>query len=168
MRVDALHCIVRSDVQPNTTSNKTAHTPVYLRSFKTPAPKASIAPKIAQLMTELQVAHTRLVMPTRENCTHLENLLDAAAALVETKKLVDKVESDVKVAQARLRGGPEHGVGEGSVSGGGAGGGGGKGTPAPMDVDEDAEGEVDSNGRGQSVVSTRSARVRRPVSLSLS
>ena len=40
-------------------------------------------------------------MPTRENCQQLEALLDAAAALVETKKVVDKVEHEIRVLEAR-------------------------------------------------------------------
>ena len=160
-RTDALHCIVRTD-PGNSSSNKSAHTPVYFRGFKLPAPKTATAPRVAQLMTELQIQHTRLVMPTRENCAHLESLLEAAAALVETKKLVDKVDMELKVAKSRLGNASENG--EGSANGGG---GGGKGTPGPMDVDEDAEGEqeepIDGSGRGQSVVSTRSARGRKQV-----
>ncbi|OBZ70256.1 hypothetical protein A0H81_09635 [Grifola frondosa] len=41
-------------------------------------------------------------MPTRENCVRLESLLEAAAALVEMKKVVDKVDQDIKVMNMRL------------------------------------------------------------------
>ena len=79
----------------------------------------------------------------------VENLLEAATALVETKKVVDKVEQDIRIMKARL-GEQESGGGEEAEAGDTA--------PTPMDVDDnnDAEGEVD--GRAQSVVSTRSTR----------
>ena len=96
-------------------------------------------------------------MPTRDNCAQLESLLDAATALVETKKLVDKVEQDIRIMKARL-GEQEPGGGEDDAGTGDA-------APTPMDVDDgnDAEGEVD--GRAQSIVSTRSTRSRKQVSL---
>ncbi|TDL29904.1 hypothetical protein BD410DRAFT_817836 [Rickenella mellea] len=102
---DALHCILRSDVMPtNVPPTKAAHQPVYLRSSRLPMPKASMAPKINQALAELDVSHTRLVMPTRENCSQLEGLFDAAAALVDTKKVVDKVDQEIRVLKARLAG----------------------------------------------------------------
>ncbi len=97
-------------------------------------------------MGELGVSHTRLVMPTRENCAQLESLLEAAAALVETKKQVDRIEHETMVMQERL----------GSRTS--------EGAENDMDVDEeggDAE-AVGEDGRGQSVVSTRSVRSNRP------
>ncbi|THH30334.1 hypothetical protein EUX98_g3846 [Antrodiella citrinella] len=163
---DLVNCIVRTDVPTNAGSNKSAHTPAYLRSFKLPTPKAAIAPKIAQLMAELQISHTRLVMPTRANSAKLEELLEAASQLIEQKKLLDKADMDIRMAKARLGNGTSE-SGEGS-----AGGGEGKATPGAMEVDEDAEGEhdehADPNGRGQSVVSARSARGRKPARRSMS
>ncbi|KAI0082524.1 hypothetical protein K474DRAFT_531469 [Panus rudis PR-1116 ss-1] len=144
---DALHCIHRTET-PQGTSTKNTHTPVYLRSFKLPVPKSATAPKIAQVLGELGISHTRLVMPTRENCNRLESLIEAAAALVETKKLVDKVEQDIRISKIRLA----SSEGKDSESGG-------AGTPGAMEVDEDAEGvEEDGEGRAQSVVSTRSSK----------
>ena len=154
---DATHCIHRTDVPTSTTtSTKAAHTGVYLRSYKLPQPKAPSAAKVAQVLGELGISHTRLVMPTRDNCAQLESLLDAATALVETKKVVDKVEQDIRIMKARLGeqdpGGREDGADTGDAA------------PTPMDVDDgnDAEGEID--GRAQSIVSTRSTRSRKPVS----
>ncbi|KAI0690396.1 hypothetical protein BC835DRAFT_1364881 [Cytidiella melzeri] len=144
---DALHCIHRTEVpQTTATTTKAAHQPVYLRSYKLPTPKSATAPKIAQIMGELGVSHTRLVMPTRENCAQLESLLDAAGALVETKKHVDRIEQEIRVAQERLGKSSEGGDDE------------------AMDVDEnDGEGgEPNEEGRAQSVVSTRSGRSSRP------
>ncbi|KZT66038.1 hypothetical protein DAEQUDRAFT_813884 [Daedalea quercina L-15889] len=153
-RYDATHCIHRTDVPATTsTTTKAAHAPVYLRSYKLPQPRAPSAAKVAQVLGELGISHTRLVMPTRENCAQLENLLEAATALVETKKVVDKVEQDIRIMKTRL-GEQESGGGEEEAETGDT-------VPTPMDVDDnnDAEGEV--NGRAQSVVSTRSTRSRR-------
>ncbi|KAG9317493.1 hypothetical protein JVU11DRAFT_1696 [Chiua virens] len=100
---DAQHCIVR--VEPSTSSTSTTkatHVPVHLRSFKLPVPKATIAPKVTQALTELGITHSRLVMPTRENCARLESLIDATTALIETKKVMDKVDQEIRVLKARL------------------------------------------------------------------
>lgn len=156
-RYDATHCIQRTEVPATTsTTTKSAHVPVYLRSYKLPQSKSPSAAKVAQVLGELGISHTRLVMPTRENCAQLENLQEAATALVDTKKVVDKVEQDIRIMKARL-GQQESGGGEE-----------GDAAPTPMDVDDgnDAEGEVD--GRAQSVVSTRSTRSRRPSRRSMS
>ncbi|KAI0938219.1 hypothetical protein AcV7_003466 [Taiwanofungus camphoratus] len=148
---DALHCIHRTDVPPSTGPvTKAAHQPVYLRSYKLPAPKPTAAAKVAQALGELGISHTRLVMPTRDNCAQLESLLEATAALVEIKKVVDKVEQDIRVLKMRLANrdseGAEDGVGTGDAA------------PTPMDVDEGNDGEGEDDGRAQSVVSTRSTR----------
>lgn len=139
--------------QTTTAATKATHVPVYLRSFKIPAPKITVAPKIAQVMGELGIQYTRLVMPTRENCTQLDSLLDAAHALIETKKLVDKVDHDIKIAKERLgRRDSETHSGD---------------TPGDMDVDEEMEGgdeDGDDDGRAQSVISGRSSRPRKHVS----
>lgn len=99
------------------------------------------------MLGEIGISHGRLVMPTRDNCVQLESLLEAATALVETKKVVDKVEQDIRVLKARLgkreSEGAEDSFGTGEAA------------PTPMDVDEV---EAEADGRAQSVVSTRSAR----------
>ena len=87
-------------------------------------------------------------MPTRENSLHLESLLEAAAVLVETKKQVDRIEQEIRIAGERL----------GKAS---------EGDDEAMDVDEndgdgEGEGEPGEDGRAQSVVSTRSGRGGRP------
>ncbi|KAG8218672.1 hypothetical protein J3R82DRAFT_4338 [Butyriboletus roseoflavus] len=157
---DAQHCIVR--VEPPTGSTNTTkiiHAPVHLRSFKLPVPKATIAPKVAQALVELGITYTRLVMPTRENCSQLESLLDATTALIETKKVVDRVDQDIRVLKARL------GIRESESADRD-----GK-ESTPMDVDEskedkDAEGEVE--GRAESIVSARSGRSRKQSRRSMS
>ncbi|KAJ7228491.1 hypothetical protein GGX14DRAFT_613125 [Mycena pura] len=142
---DLQNCITRSDPPAQSSVTKAAHQPAFLRSFKIPYPKAAIAPKVTQALAELGVSHTRLVMPTAANVALLESLLDATANLVETKKLVDKLEYDIQVLQSRLGMQGSAKMEETEETDGG------------MDVD-DADGEADDDGRAQSVVSTRSTR----------
>ena len=148
---DAQHCIVRTDVPTSVTATKAAHQPAYLRSFKLPTPKAAIAPKVTLALSELGISHSRLVMPTRENVVQFESLLDAATTLIEIKRLVDKVDYDIKVSRERV------GLREKSQSVG-------DGEPKienddAMDID-DTQGEdvEEGDGRGESVVSSRSRK----------
>ncbi|KAJ7929948.1 hypothetical protein B0H13DRAFT_2309998 [Mycena leptocephala] len=160
---DLQNCITRTDLVPQTTATKAAHQPAYLRSFKLPFPKAAIAPKVTQALAELGVSHTRLVMPTQGNVALLEQLLDATSSLVDTKKIVDKVEFDIQVLKNRLgmQGATKAEETDGGVD--------------AMDVDDgnDADGDADGDGEGddgraQSIVSTRSARSRKHTRRSLS
>ncbi|KAJ7068454.1 hypothetical protein C8F01DRAFT_1118240 [Mycena amicta] len=148
---DIQHCIIRTE--PQASSTKSTHQPAYLRSFKIPYPKSAISQKVIQAMTELGISHTRLVMPTVGNLAHLENVMDAAANLVETKKNVDRVEFEIQVMRGRLgmqTTAPKPEDGE------------------PMEVD-DAEGEAEPDeGRAQSVISTRSTRKQHRRSMSIS
>lgn len=148
--LDLTHCITRTDVAPSTsTVTKAAHQPVSLRSFKLPAPKMAIAAKVTQLLTEQGINHARLVMPTRDNCAQLEVLIEAATGLLETKKVVDRVEQDIRVLKARLI------SKEGSLGA----------EENAMDVDQETSGEGEAvDGRSQSVLSTRSGRGRKNVS----
>ncbi|KAF4601990.1 swr complex subunit [Pleurotus pulmonarius] len=168
---DAQHCIIRTDLPPNVQATKAAHHPAFMRSFKLPYPKAALAPRINQIFAELGINNTRLVMPTRDNCARLEGLMESISALVESKKILDKLEYDIQVAKKRL------GIRNSEDREGGGGGGKGKGVSvgSAMDVDEgdadaDAEAEEESvrDGRAQSIVSTKSARSRRPTRRSMS
>ncbi|OJA09305.1 hypothetical protein AZE42_03129 [Rhizopogon vesiculosus] len=148
---DAQHCIIRVEPPPSAVT-KVTHVPVHLRSFKLPAPKAAILPKVTQALTELGINHTRMVMPTRENCARLESLIEASTALIDTKKIVDRVEQDIRVLRVRLgrqSEGPEEDTKEG--------------TPMEVEGGADGEGEVkpEVDGRAQSIVSTRSGRGRK-------
>lgn len=96
-------------------------------------------------------------MYTRENLAHFEGIYDSVNVLLDIKKAVDKVEQDIRVAKTRLGmaesselAGPSSVAGDGDLG---------------MDVDEDAEGEADEDGRAQSVMSARSTRSRKQVSL---
>lgn len=185
--IDALHCIYRTepDKSNNPSANKQAHQAATLRTFKIPYPKSASAGKVNQVIAELNVATARLVMPTRETVAAYDSLLNAATSLVDTKKVVDSVELDIKVTKNRLgmrfeREAPGAGNASGSMgvgpstdpgaSAGDAGVGGSAQpqtqTPAPMDLDLDEDvkmedEEVKEDGRAQSVVSTRSARSSR-------
>ncbi|KAF8238854.1 hypothetical protein L208DRAFT_1421112 [Tricholoma matsutake] len=156
---DVANCIIRTDPPSTTPVTKAAHQPAYLRSFKLPVPKAAIAPKVTAALAELGISHSRLVMPTRDNVAQLESLLEATTALVETKRVVDKVEYDINVLKTRL------GMREGSGAEGE--GEGGTATYA-MDIDEVNDGDAADDGRAQSVVSTRSARSRKHTRRSMS
>ncbi|KAI6003685.1 hypothetical protein EDD15DRAFT_2156068 [Pisolithus albus] len=156
---DEKHCIMRVE-PPASATTKTTHVPVHLRSLKLPNLKGTIAPKVTEALAEVGVRYPpRLVMPTRENCAKTESLLDATTALIDTKKIVDRVDQDIRVLRARL-GLRESAGTDGDVR-----------ESMQMDVDEskdggtNKEGEVD--GRAQSVVSTRSGRGRKQVRASL-
>lgn len=159
---DAQHCIIRTDLSANAPATKAAHQAAYIRSFKLPVPKAAIAPKIAQAFSELGLSHSRLVMPTRENCAQFEALLEATTALVETKRVVDKVEYDIQVLKGQLgMRTSQPAEGEDGGEGEDAGGGDSKTNGDSMEVDDAPENEDE---RAQSVVSTRSGRSRKHVS----
>lgn len=157
---DEKHCIMRVE-PPATATTKTTHVPVHLRSFKLPIPKATIAPKVTQALAEIGVTHSRLVMPTRENCAKLESLLETTTALIDTKKIVDKVEQDIRVLRARP------GLRESEGANGDT-----QESMQMMDVDESKDGSVNKegeiDGRSQSVVSTKSGRGRKQSRRSMS
>ncbi|EIW82342.1 hypothetical protein CONPUDRAFT_54287 [Coniophora puteana RWD-64-598 SS2] len=137
---DSQHCITR--VELSASSANKSHTAAHLRSYKLPAPKAAIAPKVNQTLIELNITYARLVMPTRENSLQLESLIETTTSLLETKRLVDKLDQDIKVAKQRM------GIRQS-----------GEADEASMDVD-DTHGEDAEGGRSQSVVSTKSGRGR--------
>ncbi|KAJ6628801.1 hypothetical protein B0H10DRAFT_1777446 [Mycena sp. CBHHK59/15] len=161
---DLQHCITRTDV-PQTTATKAAHQPAYLRSFKLPFPKSAVAQKVTQALTELGIAHTRLVMPTQNNLMLLDSVLDATTSLVETKKVVDKVEYEIQVLKTRL--GMQTTGKEGELTDPDASVADGMEVGDANDADADADGE-NEDGRAQSVVSTRSGRSRKHVSARIS
>ncbi|KAI6034427.1 hypothetical protein BKA83DRAFT_4189789 [Pisolithus microcarpus] len=137
---DEKHCIMRVE-PPASATTKTTHVPVHLRSLKLPNLKGTIAPKVTEALAEVGVRYPpRLVMPTRENCAKTESLLDATTALIDIKKIVDRVDQDIRVLRARL------GLREKSMQ---------------MDIDESKDGSYEQ--RRLSVVSTRSGRGRKQV-----
>ena len=113
--------------------------------------------KVLQAFAEMGLSPSRLVMPTKENVAQLEGLLEAVTAMLETKKLLDKVDHDIQVTKKQLamrNGQLEDAEGDGEP---------GVKTEEPMDVDQTQD-ETDGNeGRGHSVVSVRSVRSRKKV-----
>ncbi|KAG8908175.1 swr complex subunit [Tulasnella sp. 403] len=110
---DPVHCLTQptppSGYPPPSSITKSAHKPVHLRSTLIPTPKASVLQKINGIITELGVHPTKLVMPTSANLEKMEALQAAAAGLVDMKKMVDRVDQEIRVLKARLRGGSEAG-----------------------------------------------------------
>ncbi|KAN0132550.1 hypothetical protein V8E53_009566 [Lactarius tabidus] len=143
---DALHCIQRTDgTTPAGTTTKATHQAAYLRSFRLAYPKTAVAAKVTQITSELGVSLSRLVMPTRDTLMQHEALLESITALVEMKKVADRVDQEIRTAKMRL------GMRESETPG-----------ETPMDVDEDVQvPDTPGEGRAQSVVSTRSGRSRR-------
>ncbi|KAI0005162.1 hypothetical protein BJV74DRAFT_807369 [Russula compacta] len=141
---DALHCIQRTDgIMPAGT--KTAHQAAYLRSFRVPYAKAAVAAKVSQIAGELGITLSRLVMPTRDTLAQHEALLEAITSLVETKKVADRVDQEIRTSKMRL------GMRESEAP-----------AEMPMDVDEDGQApDTPGEGRAHSVVSTRSGRSRK-------
>lgn len=111
-------------------------------------------PRVSQLLGELGISTSRLVMPTRENLAKFGTLLEAAQQLIELKKAVDKQDQDIRTSKARLS--TLRGENTEAES---------KDVPqTPMDVDDGAEVEGEGDGgRATSVVSTRSTRSRKQV-----
>lgn len=62
-----------------------------------------MATKIYAVLDEMGIGYTRLVMPTRSNISQLELLFEAAEALIETKRAVDRVDQELRVAKNQLR-----------------------------------------------------------------
>jgi DNA methyltransferase 1-associated protein 1 len=133
---------------PAGTTTKATHQAAYLRSFRVPYPKAAVAAKVTQIASELGVSLSRLVMPTRDTLVAHEALLEAITSLVEMKKVVDRVDQEIRTAKIRL------GMRESEAP-----------AEGPMDVDEDGQApDTPGEGRAHSVVSTRSGRSRKQVS----
>ncbi|KAG8975451.1 swr complex subunit [Tulasnella sp. 427] len=105
---DPVHCLTQPSA-PLTTSSLTSktHKPVHFRSSLIPQPKTSLKQKINQVVQEIGVHPERLVMPTAANLEKLEALQAAAAGLLDIKKALDRVDQEIRINKARLRGGSE-------------------------------------------------------------
>ncbi|KAI5893877.1 uncharacterized protein SCHCODRAFT_01141637 [Schizophyllum commune H4-8] len=111
---DALHCITRTEPSSSLPSTKAAHTAAYVRSYKIPVAKASMAQRVQEIMAELGLSAGRLVMPTAGNVAQMESLMDAIYVLIDAKKAVDKVEMDIRTAKERLNMRGSEGADEGA------------------------------------------------------
>ncbi|KAG8937080.1 swr complex subunit [Tulasnella sp. 419] len=111
---DPQHCLTRLHPDSLPLSTKSAHKPVFLRSSQIPMAKSNVATKINQILSEVNVHPSRLVMPTMVNIERMEGVLAAAQGLLEMKKTLDRVEQEIRVLESRIRGGSEmDGDGEG-------------------------------------------------------
>ena len=121
---DPVHCLTQpvpnSAYPPGSSITKSSHKPVHLRSSLLPILKNTTThAKVAGVMTELGVHPSRVVMPTTTNIEKFEAFQQATISLVEMKKTVDKVEQEIKVLTARLRGGSEAADTDGGAPGDG-------------------------------------------------
>jgi DNA methyltransferase 1-associated protein 1 len=98
---DTQHCIYRLDAAGQTSNPKNT-TPAVLRSSRAPEPRANIAPRIYGLLDEMGIGYSKLVMPTRQNVSQLELLFEAAEALLDTKRAMDRVDQEVRVLKQQL------------------------------------------------------------------
>lgn len=105
---DPVHCLTQPTA-PLTTSSLTTktHKPVHFRSSLIPQPKSSLKQKVNAVIQEMGAHPERLVMPTAANLEKLEGLQAAAGGLLDMKKALDRVEQEIRINKARLRGGSE-------------------------------------------------------------
>ncbi|WVR08693.1 hypothetical protein IAU60_005751 [Kwoniella sp. DSM 27419] len=107
---DAQHCIYRVPLPPTNphsshlASKHPVHQPVHLRSTKFPLPKPTVAIRTTELLSELGISASKLVMPTRNNIEMFEGLLHAAGALVDMKRQVERVEQELRTVKAQREG----------------------------------------------------------------
>ncbi|WVN88619.1 uncharacterized protein L203_103830 [Cryptococcus depauperatus CBS 7841] len=80
------------------------HVPAYLRSTRLPLPKSTASMRITELLAELGTNAHKLICPTRQNIEIFEGLLQAAAALVEMKRQVDRTEQELRTLRAHQEG----------------------------------------------------------------
>ncbi|KIY74187.1 hypothetical protein CYLTODRAFT_385709 [Cylindrobasidium torrendii FP15055 ss-10] len=140
---DPIQCIRHIELSPTTPATKAAHQPSFLRTFKLPNPKTSTHVRLVSTLQEVGLTYNRLVMPTEGNVALLHTAVDAATALIEHRKALEKVEADIAALKEK------HGV-EGDVA-------------SEMGMEEYG------HGRSLSVAtSARSARNKRGRSLSAS
>nr|XP_019050766.1 SWR1-complex protein 4 [Kwoniella bestiolae CBS 10118]OCF29696.1 SWR1-complex protein 4 [Kwoniella bestiolae CBS 10118] len=107
---DLAHCIYHIPPPPTNpqsshlASKHPVHQPVHLRSTKIPPPKPTAAIRITELLNELGISAHKLVMPTRTNIEMFDSLLQAAGALIEMKRQVDRVEQELRTVKAQKEG----------------------------------------------------------------
>ena len=67
-------------------------------------PKAHQAEQVSQILAELGISSTKLVMPTRHNLEEFEGLIIASGALVDMKRQVDRVQQELRTLRAQKEG----------------------------------------------------------------
>ncbi|KAI8088883.1 uncharacterized protein BX664DRAFT_358512 [Halteromyces radiatus] len=88
---------------------------VYVRSQKLPGVKTNLQPKVLRTMAEFGIG-ARPVMPTQEVCYKYEYLQNSVVALLELKKMAEKLDIDTKVKGSTTVTGRKHSLSSGSSS----------------------------------------------------
>ncbi|WWC92407.1 uncharacterized protein L201_007364 [Kwoniella dendrophila CBS 6074] len=107
---DLQHCIYNIPPPPTNphsshlASKHPVHQQVHMRSLKIPLPKPNASIRITELLNELGISAHKLVMPTRANIEMFDNLLQAAGALIDMKRQVDRVEQELRTVKAQKEG----------------------------------------------------------------
>jgi DNA methyltransferase 1-associated protein 1 len=92
-------------VAPSLNNASSSHG-VYLRSTRMLTPKSNLLQRTQEAMAELQPpVSIRLCFPTKENCEKWEGVVGAITSGLEMKRQLDRVQSELRVAQLRLQSG---------------------------------------------------------------
>jgi DNA methyltransferase 1-associated protein 1 len=83
-------------------SSKNTHTPVHIRSSKFPPMKQQTLVRIQQILQELEINSSRLVMPTKENIEHMEKLINVCQQLADARKTLEKVEDELRAQKVKM------------------------------------------------------------------
>lgn len=128
---DEVHNITRFDAQsvtsaapskppyPHMTGTPSTYPPVsssasaasshgaYLRSQRMLAPRGNLVLRTQEALAELQPPISlRLTFPTRANCEKWEGVVGAITSGLEMKRQLDRAQSELRMAEMRLRDGP--------------------------------------------------------------
>lgn len=85
-------------------NNPTSSHGVYFRSTRMLTPKSNLLLKTQEAMAELQPpVNIRLCFATKENCEKWEGVVGAITSGLEMKRQLDRVQSEIRVAQLRAQ-----------------------------------------------------------------
>ena len=98
--IDLVNCIERHPLPSLSATKSLPYPSISLRSARIPAPKPSVAQRVATALAELAIS-TKLILPTKENVDRLDALQTALGGLVEMKKMVDRAEGELGMMRKR-------------------------------------------------------------------
>jgi DNA methyltransferase 1-associated protein 1 len=85
-----------------TTNNPSASHGAYLRSTRLLVPRTNLALRTQEALAELKPpVSLRLTFPPRANCEKWEGVVGAVTSGIEMKRQLDRVQSEIRVAQSR-------------------------------------------------------------------
>jgi DNA methyltransferase 1-associated protein 1 len=88
------------------TNNSAASHGAYLRSTRMLMPRSNLAIKTQEALSELRPPISlRLTFPTQSNCEKWEGVVGAVTSGLEMKRQLDRVQSELRIAQMRSQGG---------------------------------------------------------------